>query len=215
MDFDSAVPSGLLVVAASPSAHGTTALLSALIADGAGRGAHVCPLWDKDLRGCVDCGGCVRAPHGCVLADKDDCEDIFSAMLAAEHVVWVSPVYFYGLPAGAKALVDRGQRFYEARNAGSAAPGKGTMTAVFCAGRKEGQRLFDGSRLAVRYFAQALGLTFSGAYGLRGLSAADDVTDDLARALRDLGRAVMCGQPFASPSLEALYAGTALETARL
>ena len=114
----------ILIVAASPHAAGTTMALAQLAAGQSARqsgGQHAVTLLSlagRALTGCTHCGYCRKPPHTCVLQAQDACEDIFCAMQAASLVLWLSPVYFYGLPALAKALIDRSQRMYEALEAG-------------------------------------------------------------------------------------------------
>ena len=83
------------------------------------------------FEGCRHCGGCGRVPHACARAPFDDCEAVFARLAGASFIVFVAPIYNYGLPAQFKALVDRSQRFYEAGVrplAGVPAGEEGTVT---------------------------------------------------------------------------------------
>ena len=56
----------------------------------------------------MDCNVCRRtAEHNCVFKDKDDFEEIIQAVIHADVLVLVSPVYFYGLTAQMKTAIDR------------------------------------------------------------------------------------------------------------
>ncbi len=160
-------------------------------------------LWDKKLAGCIHCDACAKAPHACPLAASDDCEELFSLIRSHEHVLWISPVYFYGLPSQAKALIDRGQRLYNASLAASAVPAvseaqdvpeQGSSTALFLAGQTGGAKLFEGSRLSVKYFMAAIGCPMKKACALRGINTPDDVTPGIEEALLELGR-ILAGHP--------------------
>ena len=87
-------------------------------------------LQEKHIRPCRGCQSCDAAPHVCPLARTDDAEAIFAAIAAADVVLWTSPVYFYGLPAQAKALVDRSQRIWAGVEAGRPAAAKRKYPAV-------------------------------------------------------------------------------------
>ena len=150
----------------------------------------------KKLSGCLHCGAC-KKDGTCSLGKTDDCEAAFSAMLNASLVLWLSPVYFYGLPAQAKALIDRSQRFYESRAcehnkaANALCP---RALSLFVSGRRKGDMLFAGSHLALKYFFAALGIPYAGSLALRGLEAPSDIgaetEQDLLRAAKILAHSI-------------------------
>lgn len=180
----------ILIVAASPHAAGTTSALAELAAEGFGSRHSVCllSLAGRQLAGCLHCGACAHAPHTCVLAGRDSCEDIFAAMQAARLVLWLSPVYFYGLPAQAKALIDRSQRLYEAESqpCSSAQP---LALSILVSGRTNGRFLFAGSHLALKYFFPTLGIRYAGSLALRGLESPADISEAVKEEVR---RAAAC-----------------------
>ena len=118
----------ILSLLGSPRANGTTHSMARLIAGGLSGGGPVeeIALQEKHIRPCRGCQSCDAAPHVCPLARTDDAEAVFAAIAAADVVLWTSPVYFYGLPAQAKALVDRSQRIWAGVEAGRPA-GKGPL----------------------------------------------------------------------------------------
>lgn len=206
----------IAVVAASPHAGGTAAAVAAHLARGiafAGASADALSLAGKRLAGCIHCGACANPPHACALEGSDDTGALLDRMAAADLLVWVSPVYFYGLPSQAKALVDRAQgRWEAARRAGdpaaaplpegkAPAPAAGKLrparrtAAVLLAGRTGGGKLFLGSRLSLRYFFEALGRGLPVWRELRGLEGPGDITPSLAGELvawgRDLARQLL------------------------
>ena len=176
----------ILLLCASPHKGGTTEKLARLLQKGLASHASVSRilLAGKSLAGCLHCGAC-KKDGLCVLQDRDECEAIFAAMRKASLVIWLSPVYFYGLPAQAKALVDRSQRFYEAAMACHAkdAPVRPRALAFLVAGRTRGKHLFTGSHLALRYFFAALGLDFAGSLALRGLEEPADMGPEEERQI--------------------------------
>jgi len=62
-----------------------------------------------NIRPCQDCGGCEKTGE-CVI--KDDMVQIREAIRDADRIVLASPVFFFGLSAQTKAMIDRCQSFW-------------------------------------------------------------------------------------------------------
>lgn len=61
---------------------------------------------DAAIEPCKGCFGCWTATPGrCVI--KDDMADILERILKADLLVWSFPLYYFGIPSKAKALLDR------------------------------------------------------------------------------------------------------------
>jgi multimeric flavodoxin WrbA len=58
---------------------------------------------------CQDCGGCEKTGD-CII--KDDMGEIYQAIREADRIIVASPIFFFGLSAQAKAMVDRCQAFW-------------------------------------------------------------------------------------------------------
>lgn len=167
-----------LIISASPRRGGTSDTLARLFAEGAEEGGLRCrhiALRDARIRPCRGCGRCDAPPHACPLAG-DDAERILADIIAADLVVWAAPIYFYGLPAHAKACVDRAQRFWSVPVSGAPRP----AAAGLVAGRPRGEQLFTGAALGLRYFFRLLGRELEEVRHWRGMegpadwNAADD-----------------------------------------
>ncbi len=170
------------IFACSHRAGGNSDAAAALLASGvaqAGATARVLALRDYSVLPCLACRAC--AAHGqsrCVLAGKDQAEELFAVLMRAPVVLFASPIYFYALPSLCKTWVDRSQRFWEARRKGD--PWVLTLReraayACFVAGQPTGQKLFDGARLTLKYFLVNFGLALGEPLGLRGLDGRDDL----------------------------------------
>lgn len=61
------------------------------------------------IKPCQDCGGCEKTGE-CVL--DDDMNDIYPEIRAADRIILASPIFFFGLSAQSKILVDRCQSFW-------------------------------------------------------------------------------------------------------
>jgi multimeric flavodoxin WrbA len=75
----------------------------------AGHDITVYPLNALNIRPCQDCGGCDQTGV-CVV--MDEMTGISDAIRAADRIILASPIFFYGLSAQAKAMVDRCQPFW-------------------------------------------------------------------------------------------------------
>lgn len=66
----------------------------------------------KNLKGCLGCAACKKKPDevGCV--QKDDIPEILEKMVKAEAVIFASPLYFWGVTAQLKAVIDRTYSLY-------------------------------------------------------------------------------------------------------
>ena len=136
-------------------------------------------LRDKSIIPCQGCRGCLKTrDNRCVLVDRDDVQEILLAMSSAGKIYFCSPVYFYHVPAVFKALIDRGQSFYEAWMR-EGAPVKDLRRAfcVLVAGRRKGELLFKGSLISMKYFLQPFGYVLEDLC-LRGVDQKNDLASD-------------------------------------
>ncbi len=100
--------SRITVLIGSPRRNGNTALLAESFAKGARNGNDVELLRVADYRinpclGCNDC--CISEGHAC--AQRDDMALIYQRLMETDTLIIASPVYFYGVSAQLKALIDR------------------------------------------------------------------------------------------------------------
>lgn len=171
--------SGLLVLACSPRARGNSDAAAALALAEAGPDGELLTLREHLVRPCTGCGFCDRHPGQCVLDTGDDAaRKIFDLLAGARGVLLVMPVYFYGPPAQAKALMDRAQRFWAAGRDTARTPQERPGGLVCVAGRRQGPRLFEASELIGRCFLRAVGFTPRASLGLRGLDGREDLRRD-------------------------------------
>ncbi len=103
----------VLALIASPRKSGYTAkLLGTLLREfPKGTNIEIVNLYELNPVPCNACGYC-KAGNGC---SKKDLEDFLKKFETADVIVFATPIYFMGVPAPFKALLDRFQRYYEAR----------------------------------------------------------------------------------------------------
>ena len=98
----------ILILSGSPRKNGNTDLLVEAFSKGAAEKHHVevVSVHDYNVRPCMGCNACfTNAGNACV--QKDDMSMIYSKLANADMLVIASPVYFYGLSAQLKAVIDR------------------------------------------------------------------------------------------------------------
>jgi multimeric flavodoxin WrbA len=98
----------IVILTGSPHADGTTALLADRFIEGARAKNHEIFRFDaafKNVDGCRACGSCREHDGACV--QKDDMEGLYAPLLDAGLVVFVTPLYYFGMTAQLKAVVDR------------------------------------------------------------------------------------------------------------
>ncbi len=98
----------ILILSGSPRKGGNTELLADAFAKGASAHHHVeiVSVRDVKVNPCLGCNACfVSKSYSC--AQKDDMTIIYEKMNQADMLVIASPVYFYGISAQLKAVIDR------------------------------------------------------------------------------------------------------------
>jgi multimeric flavodoxin WrbA len=96
----------------SPRKEGNTdSLLQAVlqVVSGPEHEVRLFRLNDLNIRPCQNCGGC-EAGGSCVV--KDDMEKIYEAIREADRIIVGSPIFFFGLSAQTKGMIDRCQAFW-------------------------------------------------------------------------------------------------------
>ena len=61
------------------------------------------------IKPCQDCGSCEKSGK-CII--DDDMAEIYSAIRSADRIILASPIFFFGLSAQVKAMIDRCQAFW-------------------------------------------------------------------------------------------------------
>ena len=188
----------VLGIVGSPRKGGNTEILveEALTATReAGAQTEIILLADKNIAGCDGCGSCFKT-GACKI--QDDMQTIYQQLEAADAIIFGSPVYFGGVTAQAKALIDRTYLFLRDRKL------KGKVVAPIVALRRVGggqtRTLLYGyfmaqgmivTRGAIGYGRQK-GEVREGVGGSQGFSALEEARNagkEVVEMLRQLSRA--------------------------
>lgn len=100
--------SKIIVLVGSVRKDGNTEMLAKAFAYGAGQqhDVELISVADNRIHPCLGCNRCYSGEeHHCV--QQDDMTAIYGKLTKADTVVVASPVYFYGVSAQLKALIDR------------------------------------------------------------------------------------------------------------
>src|SRR3990172_5479844 len=96
----------------SPRKGGNTELLLKETVRGieeSGHRVHIFNLNELDITPCQDCGGCDKTGE-CIL--EDDMTNLYPEIRSADRIILASPIFFFGVSAQAKAMIDRCQSFW-------------------------------------------------------------------------------------------------------
>jgi multimeric flavodoxin WrbA len=122
----------------------------------------------KEYYGCLKDGNCVI---------RDDMDDLYPKILDADVIIVASPMFFYTVSAQLMLLISRCQalwaRKYVLKNL-DIPPKKGAFIAV---GATKGEKLFDGPKLTIKYFFQAINADYTEELLVRGVDKRGEIKD--------------------------------------
>jgi multimeric flavodoxin WrbA len=99
----------ILTLLGSPRHEGNTAAVLAMVEDELS-GRHTVERFNITalrINGCLGCGVCQNTDDRPGCAQQDDAPRVFERMMAADAVVYASPLYCWDFTAQMKALIDR------------------------------------------------------------------------------------------------------------
>jgi len=172
----------ILGIYGSPRKGGNSEVILDKVLEGvAESGANVKKVYARELKmsGCHECGGCEKDGN-CVV--KDDMQQVYPLFEVADIIILSSPMFFYGISAQAKAIVDRSQAMWSRRALKKPKEqwknhesGRVYLIAV---GATKGKNLFEGAKFVAKYFYDALDMSFEGGLFFRGIEGKSDAKDN-------------------------------------
>ncbi|MGP8051069.1 MAG: flavodoxin family protein [Desulfobaccales bacterium] len=171
-------------------------LLGAFLEGAAAAGAEVEEVMLRDLKisPCLEIYHCFK-DGTCPI--KDDMREVYDKLVEADVVALASPVFFYGVSAQSKAMIDRTQALWARRYIlKNDSPGGSRQGVLLAVGATGGKLLFVGVRLTAKYFFDAINVSYAGEILVRGADAKGAILDQpqqLEQA-RDLGRRLARGE---------------------
>ncbi len=184
----------VLGIYGSPRRDGNSDILLNSILSGAETGGAVVErIFVRDLRiaPCNSCGGCWKEGD-CVI--RDDMQQLYGKLVAADIIAVSSPIYFMGVSAQLKAFIDRCQAFwarkyvlnFPIREGGKVARGFFLSSAA----RMGDEGLFTGAVKTIKAFFHVVDTKYIGDILCPGLEEKGSVNQrqELLRKAFDTGR---------------------------
>jgi len=165
--------SNIVVLSGSMRKGGNTELLVQAFVDGAKKSnsVEVISVADYKVNPCIGCNTCFdREGHECF--QKDDMTEVYEKLKVADVLVIASPVYFYGVSAQLKALIDR--LHTPMRN-----EFKIKKLALILVGAATLPELFDAIRVQYQLVLNYFKLEDAGTVLVRGAKDKGDVKDSI------------------------------------
>ncbi len=169
------------IICASPRLNGNCDYLSNLISIKF-NSKIIKLLPETEIKPCTACGYC-DSHHKCSISIKnenDEADKILKTILEFEQIFFISPIYFYHLPANLKALIDRSQIYYNA----NPTPKNKICKIILLAAREKGEKLFEGAELSFKYFLKSMGFENFSFLNLFGLDKKNDLKNNIHHNLQ-------------------------------
>jgi len=188
----------VLAILGSPRRGGNTEILLEEALRGASSHGGLCEkvvLRDLKITPCLEIYKCTEAG---VCAIKDDMQALFPKISQTERLIIASPIFFYSVSALAKAMIDRCQSLWVKKYLLSlpVSPIADRRGAFISVAATRGKKLFDGARLTIRYFFDAIDVAYSDELFVRGVDEKGEVRSqpDVLDAAYGLGRRLVQDQ---------------------
>lgn len=173
----------IVVMTGSPHAKGTTSVLADEFVAGAKEAGHEVARFDTgqmQVHPCTGCDHCRKVKETCIF--KDDMLQVYPEMKEAEVVVFVSPLYYFGVTAQLKSTIDR---FYAINLKLREIPMKAYLLA---AGADVDEWAMDGITAHMKTMCRYLNWEYQGGVLALGAGVPEDLkSTDYPRQARDLG----------------------------
>ena len=97
----------IVVLEGSPNKNGSSNLLAEQFIRGATEAGHSVQAVDVAHANIHPCTGCIHCGYEGPCVQKDDVDEIRQKILDADMMVFVTPLYYYGMSAQLKTMIDR------------------------------------------------------------------------------------------------------------
>lgn len=192
----------VLGISGSPRVGGNSERLLAEALAGAAAAGADCE--QVDLRGltigpCVSCGACQKTGR-CVF--QDDFTGVYEKMIAADRIVFATPIYFMAVSAQAKLLIDRCQCLWSEKYILKSTPAqrlaRDLRGMVIAVGGCASTKMFESIRMTMKYYFDVLNVHYTYSLWVNRIDARGEILEHgeaLAEARRLGGRLVSGPRP--------------------
>ena len=157
----------IVMLAGSPNRRGSSNLLADCFRRGAEEAGHTVEALDTAHADIHPCTGCVRCGYEGPCVQKDDMESFRWKILESDMMVLVTPLYYYGMSAQLKTVIDRFCAF------NSSLQQKHMKSALISAAWNSDHWTFDALECHYRTLVRYLNLTDLGTVLGRGCGTPD------------------------------------------
>lgn len=121
---------------------------------------------------------------------KDDMQGLYPKILAADAVIIATPIFFYTVSAQLMAFISRCQAFWSRKFILKNLNIPVKRGAFICVGATKGIRLFEGPKLTMKYFFQAINAEYKEELLIRGVDKKGEINDhpEYLTAAYELGK---------------------------
>ncbi len=171
----------VLGIAGSPRRNGNTELLLKELLNGAeasGLEVELIILSELSISPCTSCDSCQKDGQ-CVI--NDDMQLMYGKLLEADYVVFASPVYFKGVSAQMKALIDRCQALWSRKyilKQKLVSPDRPGRKGYFIStSGSVGNNIFSGAIMTIRSIFHVIDIEYKGELLFEGMEKKGDITN--------------------------------------
>ena len=172
----------VLGISTSPRENSNSDLLLRQVLSGAssaGAEAEYLRLCKFNISPCLECGACYGTGECPV---QDDFSVVLGKMLAADRIVFATPIFFMSVCAQAKALIDRCQCLWATKyilKRPVVGPRETSRLAmVIAVGGKKGGKAFDCIRLMMKYYLDTLDMGYFANLFVSNVDEAGKIADN-------------------------------------
>lgn len=97
----------IVILEGSPNRRGSSNMLADDFRRGAEEAGHIVEVIDAAHAKIHPCTGCIHCGYEGPCVQKDEMEEIREKILSADMMVFATPLYYYGMSAQLKILIDR------------------------------------------------------------------------------------------------------------
>lgn len=127
----------IVVLEGSPNTHGSSNMLADAFIQGAKEQGHSIEVFDLPKMNIHPCTGCIHCGYEGSCVQKDDVQQVRKSLLSSDMVVFVTPLYYYGMSAQLKMMIDRFCAF------NSSLTSRHLKSALICAAWNSNDWTFD------------------------------------------------------------------------
>ncbi len=170
----------VLGISGSPRRNGNTELLIREFVKGAKVGGHKTELFilrELKISPCTSCDSCQNNGK-CII--NDDMQLMHKKLLEADYIAFASPIYFGGVSAQLKSLIDRCQTLWSRKyilKKALISPDKVGRSGYFIstAGSKDYNKVFDGAVIVIKAIFNTLDIKYKGELLFKDMKKKGDI----------------------------------------